>query len=153
DDHQVYYVPNVKPDFGLTAPFNAWMTFFGQFFDHGLDLVTKGGNDFIYVPLNPDDPLYVPGGHTNFMVESRATMLPGPDGKIGTTDDIHENQNATSPFVDQNQTYTSHPSHQAFLRAYTLVNGAPVATGKLLTNHEFSIDAAGAEHLSGAEIG
>src|SRR4029079_13741885 len=44
DDADVFYFPNVKPDFGLTAPFNAWFTFFGQFFDHGLDLVTKGGN-------------------------------------------------------------------------------------------------------------
>ena len=42
DDKPVYFIPNVKPDFGLTVPFNAWMTFFGQFFDHGLDLVTKG---------------------------------------------------------------------------------------------------------------
>ena len=29
-------------------------------------------------------------------------------------------QNTTSPFVDQNQTYSSHPSHQVFLRAYML---------------------------------
>ena len=42
DDKPVEFIPNVKPDFGLTVPFNAWMTFFGQFFDHGLDLVTKG---------------------------------------------------------------------------------------------------------------
>ena len=40
----VNFIPNVTPDAGLSAPFNAWMTFFGQFFDHGLDLVTKGGN-------------------------------------------------------------------------------------------------------------
>ena len=44
--------------------------------------------------------------------------------------------NATTPFVDQNQTYTSHPSHQVFLREYTMVevNGSlrPVATGKLI---------------------
>ena len=52
------------------------------------------------------------------MVLTRATMLPGPDGVIGTADDIHENVNTTTPFVDQNQTYTSHPSHQVFLRAY-----------------------------------
>ncbi len=50
-------IPNVAPDAGLTAPFNSWMTFFGQFFDHGLDLVTKGGNGTVYVPLQPDDPL------------------------------------------------------------------------------------------------
>ena len=28
--------------------------------------------------------------------------------------------NHTTPFVDQNQTYTSHPSHQVFLREYVL---------------------------------
>ena len=32
------------------------MTFFGQFFDHGLDLVTKGGTGTIFIPLQPDDP-------------------------------------------------------------------------------------------------
>ena len=37
------------------------MTFFGQFFDHGLDLITKGGNGTVFVPLQPDDPLYVAG--------------------------------------------------------------------------------------------
>jgi len=41
DNVAVNFIPNVTPDFGLTAPFNSWMTFFGQFFDHGLDLVTK----------------------------------------------------------------------------------------------------------------
>jgi hypothetical protein len=40
--------------------------------------------------------------------------------------------NATTPWVDQNQTYTSHPSKQVFLREYTLVLGKPVSTGKLL---------------------
>src|SRR5262249_34721303 len=124
----------------LTAPFNAWMTFFGQFFDHGLDLVTKGGNGTIFIPLQPDDPLYVPGSPTNFMVETRATMLPGPDGVLGTDDDLHENQNTTSPFIDQNQTYTSHPSHQVFLRAYQIVGGAPVATGKLIENRDLGAD-------------
>ncbi len=44
DDTPVFFIPNVTADAGLSAPFNAWMTFFGQFFDHGLDLVTKGGN-------------------------------------------------------------------------------------------------------------
>ena len=62
DDKPVEFIPNVKPDFGLTVPFNAWMTFFGQFFDHGLDLVTKGnGSGTTFIPLKPDDPLYVAG--------------------------------------------------------------------------------------------
>ena len=37
-------IPNVSPDVGLSAPFNSWFTLFGQFFDHGLDLVNKGGS-------------------------------------------------------------------------------------------------------------
>ncbi|QOE10640.1 heme peroxidase [Pseudomonas asiatica] len=140
DDHDVYLFENTAADAGLSAPFNAWMTFFGQFFDHGLDLVTKGGSGTIYIPLQPDDPLYVEGGFTNFMVVTRATNQPGPDGVLGTADDIHEHTNTTSPFVDQNQTYSSHPSHQVFLRGYVTVDGAPVATGRLITNRDLGAD-------------
>ncbi|MBV7550430.1 heme peroxidase [Pseudomonas sp. PDM26] len=141
DDVSVFQIPNITPDAGLTAPFNAWMTFFGQFFDHGLDLVTKGGSGTVFIPLQPDDPLFVPGSPTNFMVLTRATNLPGADGILGTADDIHEQQNTTSPFVDQNQTYSSHPSHQVFLRGYELnAAGDPVATGKLITNRDLGVD-------------
>ncbi|WP_244408216.1 peroxidase family protein [Roseomonas fluvialis] len=123
-------LPNVAPDEGLSAPYNSWFTLFGQFFDHGLDLVQKGGNGTVYIPLQPDDPLY------------RAPA--GEDGVLGTEDDVHTNfmavtrtngpeaANLTTPWVDQNQTYTSHPSHQVFLREYEMVGGRPVATGRLL---------------------
>ncbi|UUZ65406.1 hypothetical protein LP417_13255 [Polaromonas sp. P1-6] len=138
---QTLFIPNVTPDAGLSAPFNSWMTFFGQFFDHGLDLITKGGTGTVFIPLQPDDPLYVPGSPTNFMVLTRATNLPGADGILGTADDIHQHQNTTSPFVDQNQTYTSHPSHQVFLRAYQLnAAGDPMATGRLITNRDLGAD-------------
>src|SRR5215475_12177264 len=141
DDSQVFFFPNVSPDAGLSPPFNEWFTFFGQFFDHGLDLVTKGGNGFIFIPLQPDDPLFVPGSPNNFMIETRATMLPGPDGILGTADDIHEQQNTTTPFVDQNQTYTSSPSHQVFLREYAMgADGAPHATGRLITTRDLGAD-------------
>ncbi|UUZ67011.1 hypothetical protein LP416_18650 [Polaromonas sp. P2-4] len=134
-------IPNTAPDVGLSAPFNPWFTFFGQFFDHGLDLLNKGGNGTVFVPLQPDDPLYVPGSPTNFMVLTRATNLPGADGILGTADDIHEHVNQTTPFVDQNQTYTSHPSHQVFLRAYEFnAAGDPVATGRLITNRNLGAD-------------
>ncbi len=56
DDHDVYLFENTAADAGLSAPFNAWMTFFGQFFDHGLDLVTKGGSGTIYIPLQDKRP-------------------------------------------------------------------------------------------------
>src|SRR5262245_35432830 len=147
---QVFQFDNVAPDFGVSLSFNEWMTFFGQFFDHGLDLVNKGGNGFIFIPLKPDDPLFNPASpQTNFMVETRATMLPGPDHILGTADDIHENTNQTSPFVDQNQTYSSHPSHQVFLRAYEMrvvdaglptQHVAPFDTGKLIENRDLGPD-------------
>ncbi|WP_207286716.1 peroxidase family protein [Pseudomonas sp. FW300-N2A2] len=140
DDHDVYMFENTAPDAGLSAPFNAWMTFFGQFFDHGLDLVTKGGSGTIFIPLQPDDPLYVPGGNANFMVLTRATNQPGADGVLGTADDIHEHSNTTTPFVDQNQTYSSHPSHQVFLRGYLLTDDGPIATGRLITNRDLGAD-------------
>jgi Ca2+-binding RTX toxin-like protein len=159
DDRQVFQIDNVSPDAGLTAPFDAWFTFFGQFFDHGLDLVTKGGNGITFVPLKADDPLVAGADgifgtpddlppQLRFMVETRATMLPGPDGVRGTADDIHEHENTTTPFVDQNQTYTSHPSHQVFLRAYELrdidptaaVKLAPFNTGKLIVNTNLGAD-------------
>jgi Ca2+-binding RTX toxin-like protein len=140
------FIPNVAPDVGLSAPYNSWFTLFGQFFDHGLDLVTKGGGT-VFVPLQPDDPLFVtptPANPNppNFMVLTRATNQPGPDGVLGddpstpgvdeSADDVQEATNTTTPFVDQNQTYTSHPSHQVFLRAYRLELGRPVSTGKLI---------------------
>jgi Ca2+-binding RTX toxin-like protein len=124
-------IENRSPDIGLSPSFNGWMTFFGQFFDHGLDLVSKGGSGTVFVPLMPDDPLYVVGGHSNFMVLTRAQNQPGADGILGTADDVRENINSTTPFIDQNQTYTSHPSHQVFLREYHMVGGKPMATGQL----------------------
>ena len=60
-------IANQSADIGLSPPNSGWMTLFGQFFDHGLDLVTKGGNGTIYIPLQPDDPLYDPTpGAPNF---------------------------------------------------------------------------------------
>jgi Ca2+-binding RTX toxin-like protein len=136
-------ITNAAPDEGLSAPFNSWFTLFGQFFDHGLDLVAKGGNGTVFIPLMPDDPLYVPGGSTNFMVLTRATLAgPGADGILvdnpatavnEAADNTDRPVNTTTSFVDQNQTYTSHPSHQVFLRAYVLnAAGDPVSTGKLI---------------------
>jgi Ca2+-binding RTX toxin-like protein len=127
-------ITNTAPDEGLSAPFNSWFTLFGQFFDHGLDLVGKGGNGTVFIPLMPDDPLYVEGGNSNFMVLTRATIAgPGADGVLGTSDDTDRPVNTTTSFVDQNQTYTSHASHQVFLRAYEFnAAGDPVSTGKLI---------------------
>ncbi|MGB3387542.1 MAG: peroxidase family protein, partial [Pseudaminobacter sp.] len=119
-DGPTIHLPNVSPDEGLSASYNSFFTLFGQFFDHGLDLVAKGGNGTVFMPLSPDDPLYNPASpHTNFMAMTRATT-----GEAAA--------NVTTPWVDQNQTYTSHPSHQVFLREYVMLDGVPVATGRLL---------------------
>ena len=139
------FIGNITPDAGLSAPYNTWMTLFGQFFDHGLDLVTKGGSGTVFIPLAADDPLRTLGpdgvagtgdevpASQAFMVLTRATNDPGPDGKLGTADDVHENTNTTTPFVDQNQTYTSHPAHQAFLRDYVVgIDGKVHSTGRLI---------------------
>ncbi|MCW2866146.1 MAG: heme peroxidase, partial [Marmoricola sp.] len=55
-------------------------------------------------------------------------------------DDVQNASNTDTPWVDQSQTYTSHASHQVFLREYVAGTGtagadnpAAVATGKLLT--------------------
>lgn len=73
-DGNTVYLPNVSPDEGLSSPFNGWMTIFGQFFDHGLDLVAKGGNGTVYVPLSPDDPLYVPGGQNYIPLDRKSVV-------------------------------------------------------------------------------
>lgn len=117
-DNNTILLPNVSPDEGLSAPYNSWFTLFGQFFDHGLDLVAKKGAT-IYIPLSPDDPLYdhTPGARTNFMAVTRT---------------IEGANNTTTPWVDQNQTYGSTASKQLFMREYEMVDGKPVSTGKLL---------------------
>jgi Ca2+-binding RTX toxin-like protein len=144
-------IEHQSADIGLSPPNSGWMTLFGQFFDHGLDLVSKGGNGTVYIPLTADDPLYDFGrdgvvssddgtgadgirgnadDSPNFMALTRVTPFnangqPDPNGT--------ESQNTTTPFVDQNQTYTSHASHQVFLREYaTDENGHAIATGRLL---------------------
>src|SRR4051794_1803093 len=153
--HKTLFIPNVTTDVGLSPPYNSLFTFFGQFCDHGVDQTFKSGGT-VFVPLRQDDPLRTlgPDGKANtgdevpdsqaFMVLTRAKDQPGPDGVLGTADDIQEATNTDSPWVDQSQTYTSHPAHQAFLREYVASpkgrdgiagnadDGGPVATGKLL---------------------
>jgi Ca2+-binding RTX toxin-like protein len=169
-----YFIPNVATDTGLSAPYNSWFTLFGQFFDHGLDLVNKGGRGTVVMHLAEDDPLRTLGpdglaltaddntivsagpGRNDFMMLTRASVVgtdPGPDGIINTfnpvtglgvvsRDDIRHSVNQTTPFIDQNQTYTSHPSHQVFLREYafsvdgpdagTVPDSRAVSTGHLI---------------------
>jgi Ca2+-binding RTX toxin-like protein len=151
--HKTLFIPNVTTDVGLSPPFNSWFTFFGQFFDHGVDQTVKSGGT-VFIPLHDDDPLVTlgPDGQPNtgdevppgqrFMVLTRAQNQPGPDGVLGddpatpqdeSADDIQNANNTDTPWVDQSQTYGSHSSHQVFLREYVLnTAGRPVSTGKLL---------------------
>ncbi|MEV6492420.1 peroxidase family protein, partial [Actinoplanes sp. NPDC051633] len=151
-DGRTLFIPNVTTDVGLSAPYNSWFTLFGQFFDHGIDQTVKGGGTVI-VPLRADDPLIagpdrIPGNADDprpgdakyvapsmrFMALTRAANQPGPDGKLGTADDVQDAANTDTPYVDNSQTYASHGSHQVFLRAYSLAAGRPVATGDLLAD-------------------
>ncbi|MEY4368017.1 MAG: hypothetical protein RLZ28_1432 [Actinomycetota bacterium] len=115
-------IPNVTSDYNVSAGFNSWFTWFGQFFDHGLDLIPKAGAS-VLIPLDQKDPVYVPSANTNFMVLTRGADASG------------ESVNITSPYIDQSQTYGSHPSQNFFLREYSFAagsNGLPTPTGRLL---------------------
>jgi Ca2+-binding RTX toxin-like protein len=130
---------------GVAAPYNGMFALFGQFFDHGLDLVGKSSTNSVKIPLAESDPLYKicqdmsqRGCVTEFSMGR--TELGTETGSAGT--------NTTTPWIDQNQTYTSHPSHQVFLREYfcrgsetsitidparrCTTDNPPIATGKLL---------------------
>jgi Ca2+-binding RTX toxin-like protein len=121
-----YFIPNAAPDEGLSAPTNAWMTFFGQFFDHGLDLVEKGGNGVVLIPLAEDDPLFSDEiDAMNFQLLTRSSRDAGPDGWIGTADDVASPINRVTNHVDQQQTYSGHSSAQVLLREYTLAPCLP----------------------------
>ena len=76
----------------LSPPYNALFTFFGQFFDHGVDQTVKSGGT-VFVPLRADDPLILLGPDgiagngdevtdptLQFMVLTRGQQQPGPDG-------------------------------------------------------------------------
>ena len=58
--HKTLFIPNVTTDVGLSPPYNSLFTFFGQFFDHGVDQTVKSGGT-VFVPLRADDPLITLG--------------------------------------------------------------------------------------------
>ena len=152
--HQTLFIPNVTTDVGLSPPYNSLFTIFGQFFDHGLDKITNGGSGTVFVPLRDDDPLIAGNDHIlgnaddlpanlRFMVLTRGSNVagPGPDGVLGTADDTaHEALNTDSPWVDLSQAYSSHSSHQVFLREYAIDdNNQPQSTGRLLGSADGSM--------------
>jgi Ca2+-binding RTX toxin-like protein len=118
-DHTTYLKNGVTIDENFQRNLNTlsgdpsltgWNTLFGQFFDHGLDSIGKGGNKVdpnapgakIIVPLAPTDPLYnndpARGPIVTTLSISRATVSnpqqAGADGRFRTADDI------LSPGVD-----------------------------------------------------
>lgn len=112
---------NIPNTFGGSA----FLTFFGQYFDHGLDFVAKGG-------------ARVGIGSASFpMNASRATPAPGtgidPDGIPNNGDEIAtEHINPVSPYADQNQTYGSHEAVTDLLRRWDQGANGPVETAYLL---------------------
>ncbi|MEI6362747.1 MAG: peroxidase family protein [Actinomycetes bacterium] len=119
-------IPNVAPAGGIAPPYNSMFTYFGQFFDHGLDLVGKSATSFVTItPNDPADPLSGKGP----MFLSRGTY------PVGSNVQTTAGTNHTTPWIDQNQTYGSTASKQVLLRDYKLdANGKPVSTGLLLAN-------------------
>ena len=73
--HKTLFIPNVTTDVGLSPPYNSLFTFFGQFFDHGVDQTVKSGGT-VFVPLQADDPL----------------ITVGPDGIAGNGDEVPPGQ-------------------------------------------------------------
>lgn len=105
------------------SPVNGWFVLFGQFFDHGLDFVGKGGDGTkITINLSPDDPMYgvidpTTGQPATKIVISRA------DVSGFTADGTPQWNNHTSPYIDQSQTYGSDQEVTDLLRAWVSTDG------------------------------
>ena len=149
-EHETLFISNITTDVGLSPPFNSLFTIFGQFFDHGLDKITNGGNGSVFIPLKDDDPLVAgpdhdfgtdcdtqsasPGCADNLPAQLR--FMPVTRGKIvNDANEVRNALNTDTPFVDQSQTYSSHASHQIFMREYTssTTGPGPFSTGKFLS--------------------
>ncbi|HDZ73658.1 MAG TPA: hypothetical protein ENH55_12995 [Aurantimonas coralicida] len=139
---QTAFIPNPGILGGVT--YNEFFVAFGQFFDHGLDFISKGGG-YVLIPLSPNDPLYDPVSNgnpmQNMMMLSRAS-LSNPAGdfavdamgnatlKIGVTPQFNNN---TGLMIDQSQTYGSHEAHNVLVRQY---DSAGNLTGRLIDGSE-----------------
>ncbi|MGE0053552.1 MAG: peroxidase family protein [Hyphomicrobium sp.] len=134
------------PDPGILGgvPFNEYFVAFGQFFDHGLDFISKNGG-YVLIRLSPTDPLYDENANpanpfANTMMLSRAKLTNPNDDfevvngnivlKAGVAPTFNNN---TGLLIDQSQTYGSHVSVNVLVRQYD-ANG--LATGKLITSAE-----------------
>lgn len=79
----------VSPLTGNVNPLAAssWMTLFGQFFDHGLDLVAKGTDGKVFMPVLPGDPLYNASTGSAVLSQGRSNTIRVEIGE-GTTDSL-----------------------------------------------------------------
>lgn len=122
-------------------PTNSLFTFFGQFFDHGLDFIDKGGSGTIMISLPPNDPLLSdPNLQFGAMFLDRATLTPviDPNTMLQATDPVSgdplwKNNNSTAPLVEQSQTYGQTETTKFYLKEYD-ANGN--ATGRLVTHED-----------------
>lgn len=141
------------PDAVNPLPFSGAMTLFGQFFDHGLDLIPKGGMGTVFMPLLPSDSLYNDprGGGNNFQTLTRASYtvvdpvtrvtLNPTDPGYATGERVYAN--LVSPFIDQNQTYGSDAGMTVFLHEYHDALSAIRANGAAIgLRYDVGIDAA-----------
>jgi len=123
------FIRNHAPN-GVAAPYNGIFTLFGQFFSHGLDLVGKSSTESVKIPLATTDPLY----DTCINLTNRGCVTEFSMGRTDLQGNVATGgKNTTTPWIDQNQTYTSHPSHQVFLREY-FCRGLETATTILASN-------------------
>ncbi|MDO9216262.1 MAG: peroxidase family protein, partial [Lacisediminimonas sp.] len=109
------------------APGNSFLAYFGQFFDHGLDFIGKGGGlvpSKITIPLATDDPLYRAPG-TNGPGDLGNTKITVSRADISGFDADGNAQwvNHTSPYIDQSQTYGSSAQMTALLREWVSTDG------------------------------
>jgi Ca2+-binding RTX toxin-like protein len=119
------------------SPSNGFFVLFGQFFDHGLDFIDKGGQGkTIKITFSESDPLYGMNGPDGQPVHeitmARATVqsithelvadvngvAPGGTGYVTTYHDTPNYIDHTSPFIDQSQTYGSHEQLTTLLREW-----------------------------------
>ena len=145
--HQTLFIPNVTTDVGLSPPYNILFTFFGQFFDHGVDQTVKSGGT-VFVPLKADDPLITPVPTASpapatrcrrarrFMVLTRAQNQPGPDGSPRHPHADDKSRTPTTPTRPGSTRARPTPRtpRTRCSCASTQLNAAdhPVSTGKLL---------------------
>jgi Ca2+-binding RTX toxin-like protein len=98
------------------SPSNGFFVLFGQFFDHGLDFIDKGGQkSVIKIALAVDDPLYGMTGSDGQPVTSITISRANVDH---TDANGPEYVNHTSPFIDQSQTYGSSEQLTTLLREW-----------------------------------